>query len=102
MIRSGRTKERYNATPTAREKAYFAQIAAMPCLVCGANATVHHVTAGIHGGRVTRRHDRVVPLCPRHHQIQHGPRDSVEALGHGGFYRKFGIDLMAVAERLAP
>lgn len=77
------------------------RIASMPCLVCGARSTVHHVTAGIHGGRVSRRHDRVVPLCPAHHQIQHGPRESVEALGHGGFYRVHGIDLMAEAERLA-
>ncbi|WP_158610977.1 hypothetical protein [Aurantiacibacter spongiae] len=76
------------------------RIASIPCLVCGARSTVHHVTAGIHGGRVSRRHDRTVPLCPRHHQIQHGPRESVEALGHGGFYREYGIDLMDEAERL--
>ena len=34
-------------------------------------------------------------------QIQWGPHDSVEALGHRGFYRVHGIDLMAEAERLA-
>lgn len=43
----------------------------------------------------------VVPLCPVHHQIQWGPRESVEALGHGGFYRVYGIDLLAEAERIA-
>ena len=52
-------------------------------------------------GRAPKRHDRVVPLCPVHHQIQWGPRESVEALGHRGFYRVHGIDLMAEAERLA-
>lgn len=91
--------------PTAAEKRHIERVAQMPCLVCGARATVHHVTAGIHGGRLTRRHDRVVPLCPKHHQKSfdpfHNDPQSVEALGHGGFYRKFGIDLLAEAERLS-
>ena len=75
-------------------------IASLPCLVCGTRATVHHVTASIHGGRLTRRHDRVVPLCPVHHQVIYGPRESVEALGHGGFYHTYGIDLLDAAARL--
>lgn len=87
--------------PTKAEKAHMARIAAMPCLVCGARSTVHHVTAKIEGGRIARRHDRVVPLCPVHHQIQHGPRESVEALSHRGFWLTYGIDLLAEAERLA-
>jgi hypothetical protein len=71
-------------------------------LVCGGQATVHHVTGyADRMGRAPRSHMRVVPLCPVHHQIQHGPRDSVEALGHRGFYKVHGIDLMAAAERLA-
>lgn len=86
--------------PTAKERDHMERVANLPCLVCGARATVHHVTAGIHGGRVSRRHDRVVPLCPKHHQVIYGPRESVEALGHGGFHKTYGIDLMAEAERL--
>ena len=89
---------------TAAEKRHMAWIATLPCLKCGARATVHHVTAGIHGGRVSRRHDRTVPLCPQHHQAvfdNASDPQSVEILSHGGFYRKFGIDLMAEAERLA-
>jgi hypothetical protein len=62
--------------------------------------TLHHVSATIHGGRITRSHKLVVPLCPKHHQIQHGPRESVEALGHGGFHITYGVDLLAAAERL--
>lgn len=85
----------------ADERAHMARIAAMPCLVCGDRATVHHVTASIHGGRMSRSNWRVVPLCPRHHQIQHGPRESVEALGHTGFWVCYGIDLLAEAESLA-
>jgi hypothetical protein len=87
---------------TKAERAHMARVAQLPCLVqsCGWAATVHHVTASIHGGRLSRSHKRVVPLCPRHHQIQHGPRYSVEALGHGGFYREYRIDLLAAAEQL--
>jgi hypothetical protein len=63
---------------------------------------VHHVTGFADKiGRAPRRHDRVVPLCPQHHQIQWGPKESVEALGHRGFFYTYGIDLMAEAERLA-
>lgn len=87
--------------PTSAEKAHMARVAEMPCLVCGAQSTVHHVTASIHGGRRSRSNMLVTPLCPAHHQIQWGPRDSVEALGHGGFYRVHGIDLLAEAERIA-
>lgn len=89
------------ARTTAADRRHMERIAQMPCLVCGAQSTVHHVTASIHGGRLPRRHDRVVPLCPKHHQIIFCPRESVEALGHGGFYKLHGIDLLAEAERLA-
>ena len=88
------------------EKAHMARVAALPCLVCGATATVHHVTGyADRMGRVSRSHRRVVPLCNSapHHQIvfdsQSDPK-SVEALNHRGFYEKYGIDLMAEAERL--
>lgn len=81
------------------------RVAQMGCLVCGARATIHHVTASINGGRMTRRHDRIVPLCPMHHQAVFDPYAnapvSVERLGHRGFYLKHGIDLLAEAERLA-
>lgn len=79
----------------------MAMVAQMPCLVCGGQSTVHHVTASIHGGRRSRSDFLTVPLCPRHHQIQFGPHDSVEALGHGGFYRVHEIDLLAEAQRIA-
>lgn len=87
--------------PTKTDRQHFDRIAEMGCLVCKAPATIHHVTASIHGGRIKRRHDRVVPLCPRHHQIQFGPMESVEALSHRGFWLRYGIDLLAEAERLA-
>lgn len=97
-----RTKPKAGARPTPAERAHMTRVREMPCLVpgCGRESTVHHVTASRHGGRIARSHKRVVPLCPKHHQIGHGPRESVEALGHGGFFEQYGIDLLAVADRL--
>ena len=87
--------------PTKGEREHMGRVAKLPCLVCGAASTVHHVTGyADRMGRVSRSHKRVVPLCPVHHQIQWGPRESVEALGHRGFYDTYGIDLMTEAERL--
>lgn len=86
---------------TAEECRHFARVAKLPCLVSGERpVTIHHVTASIHGGRITRSHKRIVPLAARFHLIQHGPTESVEALGHPGFYRVHGIDLLAEADRL--
>jgi len=65
--------------------------------------TLHHVSASIHGGRITRSHKLVTPLCPVHHQAVFDSASmpvSVELLGHGGFYQEHGIDLLGVAERL--
>jgi hypothetical protein len=77
------------------------RVAGLPCLVCEVMPVqVHHVTAPIHGGRTARLDKAVTPLCPRHHKIEFGPHESVEALGHGGFYREHGIDLLAEAHRL--
>ena len=88
--------------PTKSERAHMARVASLPCLVCGAQSTVHHCTGyADRMGRAPRSHWRVVNLCPRHHLIQHGPRESVEAIGHRGFYDMYGIDLMAEAECLA-
>lgn len=100
---------RMNEGPTAERKAlhrkHLARVAAMPCLVCGRPATVHHVSASINGGRtITRSDECVAPLCPVHHQKVYDPSASdpisVEGLGHGGFYREHGINLLAVATKL--
>ncbi len=83
------------------ERQHLAYVASLPCLVCGKQpVTVHHVTASAHGGRISRSHKRVVPICAEHHLIQHGPHDSVEALGHAGFYKRHGVDLLGVAIKL--
>jgi hypothetical protein len=86
---------------TAEECRHFVRVAQLPCLVSGERpVTIHHVTSSIHGGRIARSHRRIVPLAARYHLIQHGPRESVEALGHGGFFEAYGIDLLREADRL--
>lgn len=97
-------KPRPRKRAPALERRHIARVATMPCLISGKPATVHHVTAGIHGGRISRSDRRVVPLAPEYHQKVHDPKASdpisVEGLSHAGFFRKYGIDLLAVAELL--
>jgi hypothetical protein len=87
---------------SALEKRHMERVALMPCLVCGARPVcVHHVVGyADRAGRISKRHDRVTPLCPFHHDVQHGPHSAVHALSHQGFFQEYGIDLMAEAERL--
>lgn len=94
--------------PTKEEKAHMERVARMGCLVCGGAATIHHVTATIHGpiplcAGPRRSHRRIVPLCPLHHQAVHDDASnpqSVERLGHHGFWREYGIDLFETANEL--
>ncbi len=102
-------KPKAGARPDPDEKAHMKRICALPCalhglpllpeLRCKGRTTVHHVTSdGLK--RISRSHKFVVPLCEAHHLIQHGPRFSVEALGHAGFTIVYGIDLLTEAIRL--
>lgn len=88
---------------SAAVKRHHERVAAMPCLVSGKHGvTLHHVTGyADKPGRFSRDDWLVVPLAPEFHLIQHGPRWSVEALGHQGFFRIHGIDLLQEAMRLA-
>lgn len=93
-------KPKAGAAPNEAERQHLAAVAAMPCLVCGRRPVqVHHVSATVHGGRITRSHKRITPLCFEHHKIE-GSKRSVEALSHAGFYREHGIDLLFEADRL--
>lgn len=98
-ITAQRIKRKAGAAPTAQEKRHMDRLASLGCLVCGDAATIHHVTSdGFQ--RIARLHSRVTPLCPRHHLIQHGPHDSVEALGHHRFFVRHGVNLLKEADRL--
>src|SRR5688572_13415450 len=92
-------KSRYK--PVAIQR-HHDRVAALGCLVSGRPATLHHVTGyADRPGRFSRDEWLVVPLAPEYHLIQFGPKTSVEALGHQGFYQHYGIDLLEVAMRLA-
>jgi hypothetical protein len=101
-----RMKPKAGAEPTAKERAHMDRVAKLPCLVSGEyGVTLHHVTASSHVmGRFPRSHQLVVPLARRYHQRVADPSArepiSVEGLGHRGFYKKYGIDLLAEAEFL--
>lgn len=97
-----RMKPKAGAPPTAAERRHMARVASLPCLVSGQHhVTLHHVSGyADRMGRFARSHGLVVPLAPEYHLIQWGPQ-SVESIGHQGFYIVHGIDLLAEAERLA-
>jgi hypothetical protein len=101
MLRRTALKPRRKYKPVELDR-FHDWIADHGCLVCEGLATVHHVRGyADRPGSITKSHWLVVPLCPGHHLIQHGPRWSVEALGHQGFFRIHGIDLYQEAVRLA-
>lgn len=96
-----RMKPKAGAEPTAAEQRHMDRVRALGCLISGRPATIHHVTGyADRMGRILRSHQLVVPLAPEFHQIIYGPEMSVEALGHRGFFREHGIDLLAEAIRL--
>lgn len=104
MLRKTPLKASKGKGPTAMERRHFDRVAQQGCLVCGGEATIHHVTGyADRMGRFPRSHQCVVPLCPTHHQavFDHASMpQSVERLGHRGFYQEHGIDLLAEATRL--
>ena len=73
------------------DKAYLAWVAFLPCLVSGRRATVHHVRRYVE----PKDDRRTVPLAPEYHQIQAGPRTSIEALGKKKFEALYGIECEA-------
>lgn len=84
--------------PTADDRRHMAKVAELPCVACGRYGVhIHHVTSNGYQ-RLTKRHDRVVPLCPECHQ--HGPQ-AVHKIGHAVFNQMHGVDLLAAAEALA-
>jgi len=100
----GRMKPKAGAPPDTQERAHMERVAGLPCLVCGARSTVHHVTGYADRiGRIPRSHKLVAPLCPKHHQAVYDDASnpqSVERLNHRGFYEKYKIDLLKEAQHL--
>ena len=103
MLRRTALKARSRYKPVELER-YHDWVADQPCLACGAHPpnTVHHVTGyADKPGRISRSDWLVTPLCAAHHLYQCGPKQSVEALGHQGFYHEWGVDLYEAALALA-
>jgi len=105
MLRRAALKAKRHYKPVDVQR-FHDWVAEQGCLVCGAPATIHHVTGyADKPGRFGRDHWLVVPLCPPHHQKVFDPSASdpisVEGLGHQGFFDKYGIDLLAEAMAFA-
>lgn len=76
---------------------HFARLGEMTCLTCGRYGVhLHHVVSDGYQ-RLTKRDDRVVPLCPGCHTD--GPF-AVHKVGQMAFNVAHGVDLMAEAARL--
>jgi hypothetical protein len=86
---------------SAAIKEFHDWVASRGCLACGGGATIHHVTGHAdRPGRFSPDEACVAPLCPKHHQVIYGPKESVEALGHRGFFATYRIDLEDEADSL--
>lgn len=90
------------AKPTAEHRRYWTWVARHDCLVCGAEASIHHQ---IHEKcdpyievRQSKNHWQVTPLCKYHHQDQkfgwHGLSSNWK------FKEMYGINLVEVAKKL--
>lgn len=84
--------------PTAEEERHQVQVRSMNCAACGAHPPVsaHHVVSDGFK-RLTKNEQRVIPLCPQCHQ---DAPYAVHKIGHGPFNELFGIDQLALAEKL--
>ncbi|WP_299327573.1 hypothetical protein [Parasphingopyxis sp.] len=80
-------------------KRYHAWTLERPCCVSCRydDVTLHHVTSTRDGGRRSRSHWLVVPLRADLHQIIWDSKNSVEALNHGQFFERYGVDLLYAA-----
>lgn len=68
----GRSKPKYNATPTPRERAYHEWLMQSPCICCGGQSTVvHHPLQRHQAQRWRRDHEYVVPMRADCHMALH-------------------------------
>jgi hypothetical protein len=81
---------------SAAMKRFHDWVARQGCCVCGAEATIHHVSSDGFK-RIARSDWLVVGLCPFHHFIQWNSKTSVEAMGHAKFCAHWNVDLLQVA-----
>jgi hypothetical protein len=91
-----RIRERYNPTPTEREKRHHLRVMDLPCLVCLATpcGVFHHLLQNCAGKRWRRDHEFGVPLCDPCHRGLHANGSEIAWQG------SFGLDLAQEAEFL--
>lgn len=84
-----RIKPKYRKELNAAETRYQEWVRQFGCLVCGAEASIHHIISDGYK-RLTKDHMLVTPLCPEHHQGTQG----YHGLGSDTKFREtYGIDL---------
>jgi hypothetical protein len=49
------------------EKEYLSRVAALGCIICGAEAEIHHLRTGM-GLGMRNDYKNAIPLCPSHHR----------------------------------
>lgn len=84
-----------------KDRKHMARVAALGCIICGAPATVHHLTGPKYRGMGQKADDRnTIPLCPPHHQ--NGGHGVAIHAGLKAFEAKFGTqdELLAKTNRL--
>lgn len=77
MRLTGRTKDRYNPTPSAAEKRFHLWMMDLPCEACGVEpcGVFHHLLTDAPEKRWRRDHMMGLPLCDACHRDLHGSGD---------------------------
>ena len=78
---------------TKAEKEHLNWVASQGCMICGKNASVHHVREF----GEPRNHFKTIPLCYDHHQGQNG----IHFLGKYEWRKRFGseLDMLEILNR---
>ena len=77
--------------PNKAEREYMTKVAAYGCIACEKDglvrpAEIHHIRK--HTGLGLRDHDKILPLCPKHHRYG---KISIH-LGKKAFIEKYGTE----------
>lgn len=88
--------------PRVKDDAYLAWVRTQRCCLCGTDQNIEaaHLRVGSinhgkdYGALQMKSSDRwALPLCPRHHRMQHAFGDELE------FWRSFGIDPFLLSQQ---
>lgn len=73
-------REKYNPTPSAKEKRFHLALMQLPCLACGLEpcGVAHHILTDTVEKRWRRDHEMMLPLCDPHHRELHSAGSEVD------------------------